>query len=148
MTYARTTHAIVVTLLAFVLSAGVGCSFSKSISMSIKGISKSVSSPLRSSSDSSQSDATRYRDEVADYAQGFVISGGGDISGFQRGLAGIAEKHGISDWESDPETWKSLGVGLGRTQITDAALEGFAEGWAAGDSARSDLMRQGFESAR
>ena len=146
-----TTRSILFALLAVALSAAVGCSFSassKGSSKSSKSISKSISSPSRSSSESSKSDATRYREEVADYAQGFVTGGGGDVSSFQRGLAGIAEKRGISDWESNGDTWKSLGVGLGRTEITDAAFAGFVGSWAGGDPTRSDLMRQGFKSAR
>jgi hypothetical protein len=144
MTYTCTTRSIVFALLAVALSAGVGCSFSASS----KSISKSISSPFRSSSESSKSNATRYREEVADYAQGFATGGGGDVSGFKRGLAGIAEKRGISDWESNGDTWKSLGKGLGRTEITDAAFAGFVESWSGGDSTRSDLMRKGFKSAR
>ena len=151
MTCTCTTRSIVVVLLAVALSAGVGCSFSassKGSSKSSKSISQSISSPSRSSSESSKSDATRYREEVADYAQGFVTGGGGDVSSFQRGLAGIAEKRGISDWESNRDTWKSLGAGLGRAEISDAAFAGFVESWAGGDATRSDLMRQGFKSAR
>ena len=63
-------------------------------------------------------------------------------------MAGIAEKRGISDWESNGDTWKSLGEGLGRTDMTDASFAGFVESWAGGDSTRSDQMREGFESAR
>jgi hypothetical protein len=144
MTYTRTTRLIVVALLAVGLSAVLGCSFSKSS----KSISNSISSPFRSSSASSKSDAAHYREEVADYAQGFVTGGGGEVSSFQRGLAGIAEKRGISDWESNEDTWKSLGVGLGRTEVTDASFAGFVESWAGGDSTRSDQMREGFESER
>jgi hypothetical protein len=144
MTYTPPARSIVVALLAVALSAAVGCSFSASS----KSISKSISSPSRSISESSKSNAARYRDEVADYARGFVTGGGGDVSSFRRGLAGVAEKRGISDWESNSDTWKSLGVGLGRTEISDAAFAGFVGSWARGDSTRSDLMRQGFESER
>ena len=144
MSYTFDTHSIVVVLLALASSAGVGCSFSDSS----KSISKSISSPSRSSSESLKSDAARYREDVEDYAQGFATGGGGEISGFRRGLAGIAEKRGISDWESDGDTWESLGVGLGRSEISDASFEGFVGSWAGGDSTRSDLMRQGFDSAR
>jgi hypothetical protein len=151
MTYPIASRSIVVALVAVALSVAVGCSFSassKSISKSISGSSRSISGSSRSVSGSSKSNATRYREEVADYAQGFVAGGGGDVSGFQRGLAGIAEKRGISDWESNRDTWKSLGVGLGRTEISDAAFAGFVESWAGGDATRSDLMRQGFKSTR
>ena len=144
MNYTPTSRSIVAALLAVALSAAVGCSFSASS----KSISKSISSPSRSISESSKSNAARYRDEVADYARGFVTGGGGDVSSFRRGPAGVAEKRGISDWESNSDTWKSLGVGLGRTEITDAAFAGFVGSWAGGDPTRSDLMRQGFKSER
>jgi hypothetical protein len=144
MTYTPTPRSFAFALLAVALSAAVGCSFSASS----KGISKSISSPFRSSSESSKTNAARYREEVADYAQGFASAGGGDVVSFQRGLAGIAEKRGISDWETNRDTWKSLGVGLGRTKISEATFAGFVDSWSEGEPTRSSLMREGFQSAR
>jgi len=144
MAYTPPSRFLALALLAVALSVAVGCS----LSASSKSISKSISSPFASSSESSKSNAERYREEVADYAQGFASGGGGDIASFRRGLAGIAEKRGISDWESNRDTWKSLGVGLGRTKISEATFAGFVESWAEGDPTRSDLMREGFRSAR
>ena len=63
-------------------------------------------------------------------------------------MAGIAEKRGISDWESNGDTWKSLGEGLGRTEMTESSFEGFVASWTGGDSTRSDQMRKGFRSER
>jgi hypothetical protein len=144
MSHTPTIRSFVFALLAIALSAAFGCSFSASS----KSISKSISSPFRSSSESSKSNAARYRDEVADYAQAFLSGGGGDVESFRRGLAGIAAKRGISDWESNPDTWKSLGVGLGRSKLSEGALEGYVHSWAEGEPTRADLMRQGYRSAR
>ena len=144
MIYPPTLRSFAFALLAVALSAAFGCSFSASS----EAISKSISSPFRSSSESSKTDAAHYREEVADYAQGFASAGGGDVVSFQRGLAGIATKRGISDWESNRDTWKSLGVGLGRTKISEATFAGFVDSWSEGEPTRSDLMREGFRSAR
>lgn len=139
-----TQQALVVSIVLAIACSALGCSFSASS----ESISKSVSSPFSSSSASSASDATRYRQEVADYAEAFVIGGGGDPAGFRRGLAALAENRGISDWEANPDTWSGLGRGLGRAKLSDAAFMGFVESWAGDDATRRDLMRQGFQQVR
>ena len=144
MTQQTPLRSVALPIALIALQAASGCSFSASS----ESISNSISSPFRSSSASSASDASRYRQEVADYAQAFVAGGGGDALSFQRGLATLAEKRGISDWQANPDTWTNLGVGLGRTKISDAAFTGYVESWAGDDATRRDLMRQGFKSAR
>jgi len=138
------TRPILVALLGLALCTTGGCSFSASS----ESISNSISSPFTSSSASSKSDEERYEDDVADYAEAFAKGGGGELESFKRGLAGIAEDRGISDWEANPNTWSSIGAGLGRSDINDAAFSGYQESWAGGDSTRMELMQQGFDKAR
>lgn len=95
-----------------------GCSFSdssKSISDSISGSSQSISDSSTSSSPSgdakSSKTETSYRDDVRGYTAAYVRDGG-DVAAFQRGLAAIARRHGISDWEASAATWTGVGAGL------------------------------------
>ena len=95
--------------------ASAGCS----ISHSVKSISDSVSSPFRSSSKSSGGgeDDSAYRDEVATYTAGYA-SAGGDAAAFRRGIASIAEKRGIHDWQDDDATCRAIGAGLKKAGLT------------------------------
>jgi hypothetical protein len=93
-------------------------------------------------------DALRYQWEVSDYAEAFGIGGGGDAASFRHGLATLAERRGISDWEADADTWVSLGRGLRRANISEAAFMGYLESWAGSNELRRNLMRDGFEGTR
>jgi hypothetical protein len=126
------------------LLAGTGCSFSKSS----KSSSKSISSPFVSSSKSSQSDESKYRAEVEEYAAASVRAGGSGADVFQKGISKLAEQRGISDWESSPNTWQSVGRGLAKSELSEAEALAFAMSWSDGDDAQMALMREAFEKAR
>ncbi len=53
---------------------------------------------------------------MRDYTQNWVQSGG-DVAGFQSGLAPIAEKNGITDWERDDATYEAIGSGLKKAGV-------------------------------
>ena len=48
---------------------------------------------------------------MRNYTSAYVKSGG-DFDSFNRGLADIAAKHGVSNWESDTNTFIGIGQGL------------------------------------
>jgi hypothetical protein len=129
------------------VAGAVACSFSYS--------SKSASDSSRSSSESSSSistsssprSGTAYRNDVADYTEAYVVSGGSESS-FLNGIGGLAEKRGITDWEADENTWTGIGRGLGRTRITPVQLEVYKQHWSGGDPARMQLIQQGFDAVR
>ncbi len=127
-----------------VLLAGTGCSFSKSS----KSSSNSISSPFVSSSKSSQSDESKYRDEVEEYAAASVRAGGSGADVFQKGISKLAEQRGISDWESSPDTWQSVGRGLAKSELSEAEALAFATSWSDGDDAQMALIREAFDKAR
>ena len=141
---ARLSSATVVLLL---LAGPLACSFSyssQSSSDSSKSSSESSSSSSRSSSPNS---ATAYRNDVSDYTEAYVVSGGSD-GAFLNGIGGLAEKRGITDWESDENTWIGIGRGLGRTQITTVQLGVYKENWGGGDPQRMQQIQKGFDAAR
>jgi hypothetical protein len=131
-----------VVLGVLVLTAAAGCSFSDS-SVSI---SKSISSPFQSSSASSPS-AEAYQNDVADYTYAYVISGG-QFDTFMKGLGGVAERHGVSNWEADDATYIGIGQGLGKAKFTQTQVDAFAKNVTNGDARKTKLVQQGYEAAR
>ncbi|HME70396.1 MAG TPA: putative lipoprotein, partial [Myxococcota bacterium] len=89
--------------LAVLVVAVSACSFSDSSG----SISKSVSSPFKSSSDSSGNSQAAYREDVRDYTASYVRSGG-DFDAFERKIGSVAAKHGITDWELDNNTYLAI----------------------------------------
>ena len=125
------------------LVALAGCS----ISYSSESLSKSVSSPFASSSRSSGEEADpAYQEEVRSFAAGFARSGG-DVNAFRRGVASIAERRGIHDWEDDDQTCRAIGSGLARAEIDESRAEALAKDVLAGRSDRVKVAMKGFEDA-
>ena len=129
--------------LAFVWLAAcvVGCSFSDSS----ESISKSVSSPFTSSSRSSGGSDQSYRDDVRDYTAAYVKSGG-DFDAFQKQIAKLAAKHGITDWELDTNTFVGIGEGLKKAGATPTELAAWKTNLAGSDLSRANAIQQGYDS--
>lgn len=146
-------HVLVCATLVGALAIGPGCSFSqssRSSSDSSKSSSESVSGSSRSVSGSSspeQQSAGRYEQDVADYTEAYVVSGGGD-GGFLRGIGDIAQKRGVSDWESDSNTWQGIGRGLARVNPGDVQLEVYKANWTGGDAVKLESLEKGYASER
>ncbi len=99
-----------------------GCSFSDSS----ETLSHSISSPFDWSSSSSDSSAgdSAYRQDVSDYTIAFTWQGG-DLDALRQGLGQLAEHRGITNWEADPFTCASIGLGLQHAQLDLTAAERF-----------------------
>jgi hypothetical protein len=103
-----------------------GCSFSessKSSSKSSESSSDILSSPFTSSSASS-SPENAYREEVKDFTASYLKSGG-DAARLEQEVGKIAEKRGISDWESNEATYVGIGKGLHKAGLKQTELEGY-----------------------
>ena len=123
----------------------VGCSFSASSESS----SDILSSPFKSSAASSGGkEEVAFQEETEAYTAAYVAAGSVDPASFQNGLSDIAARRGISDWENNPETWTSVGRGLGRSQLSDGAVSGYVESLSAGDEALVSLVMQGYSATR
>ena len=103
-------------LLLVPLCLAVACSFSHS--------SKSSSNSSRSSSGSSSPSGSAFERDVRDYTAKYAKTKG-DVTTFRRDLGGIAQDHGVSDWERDQETYVGIGRGLGQAKVKGAELEQF-----------------------
>jgi hypothetical protein len=126
------------------LLAPLGCS----LSYSSQSISKSVSSPFKSSSGSSgEADDPAYQEEVASYTAGFAGSGG-DTMTFQRGVASIAERRGISNWEDDDQTCRAIGKGLRKAGLDKGRAESMAGDLLSGRADRVKVVMKGYAAAK
>jgi hypothetical protein len=123
-------------------------SFACSISYSLGSLSDSIASSSDSSSSSSPGASSRsYRKDVESYTEAFVVSGGGE-GAFMSGIGDLAKKRGITDWESDENTWVGIGRGLGRTKIDTVHLDVYKTNWSGGDAAKAKLIQEGFDEVR
>jgi hypothetical protein len=84
---------------------------------------------------------------VASYTQAYVVSGGSQHMFFS-GVAGLGQKRGISDWESDDDTLRGIGKGLGSTKIDPVQLAVYEKNWGNDDPAKVSLIRKGFGEVR
>jgi hypothetical protein len=133
--------------------AVAGCSFSyssKSSSDSSRSSSESSSKSSGSFSGSSSPDQARaraYKEDIADYTQAYVISGGSPGS-FMNGIAALAKKRGVSDWESDDTTWEAIGAGLARANVKKDQLAVYIENWGGNDARAMKGIQRGYDRAR
>ena len=125
---------------AFLLN---GCSFSASSESS----SKIISSPFTSiSGSSSRESSDKYENEVRDYTYAYVRSSTSDYAGFKSGIAEIAARQGITNWEIQPITYISIGRGLRKANIKGIEYETFKKNLAAGDYSRMQDIEKGYRS--
>ena len=104
-------------LACFALAA---CSFS----YSSKTLSKSSSSPSKSSSGDEKAEKEyqqTYDNEVMLFTDNMVHTQT-SASDFVHGLARIAERHGISDWETLDKTYIAIGRGLKKAGLDKEKL--------------------------
>ena len=134
----RWTYPAVVSVLALTLGA---CSFVDSSASSSDSVASSSAS---SSSSSPQSRDAAYRDDVRDYTYAYVISGG-DPAAFQAKLATIAEKHGITNWEANKNTYVGIGQGLAKAKVKPDQLEAFKQNLSHGDATKAQAIQRGFD---
>ncbi len=96
------------------------CSFS----YSSKTLSKSSSSPSKSSSGDEKAEKEyqqTYVNEVMLFTDNMAHTQTG-ANEFYRGLARIAERHGISDWETLENTYIAIGRGLKKAGLEEDKL--------------------------
>jgi hypothetical protein len=112
--------------LVLVSSLALGLGLACASSNSSQTLSDSVSSPFKWSSSSADSSTgqSAYRQDVSDYTIAFTRQRG-DLEALRQGLGRLAERQGITNWEADPFTCASIGLGLQRAQLDPAAVESF-----------------------
>jgi hypothetical protein len=126
--------------LSLALLAGCG-----SFSESSKSSSQIVSSPITSLSASS-SPENAYREDVRGYVAAYYKSSG-DPKQLRRRIGELAAKHGISDWESDENTFRGIGQGLADAGAKQVEVDAFKDGLGASEN-QAGWIQQGYDSAR
>lgn len=123
-----------------------GCStLSDSLSDSL---SKSVSSPFESSSKSSSGTPKEreasYQDDLCKYAE---VCSRSNCAGTElaRGVAAIAEKYGVSNWEADSSTYTAIGAGLAKASTPQPQVDLYKGALAPADAAHADAIQKAFE---
>lgn len=142
MTLAHPLRGTAAPVLLALVAAG-GCSFSNSSVSLSESIGTSSESFSASSASSSRTDSDRYREDVAEYTKAYVQSGG-RYDAFDRTLAELAQKRGISDWEDNKATWVGVGQGLARARVSEVALETWKTNLAGDDEAKRSAIERGY----
>lgn len=131
-----------------------GCSISASsasISDSITQSSKSISDSISSSSpDGSSKSESAYREDVRDYTVA-ATRPGRDPTAFPRGLARVAQEHGITNWEADAATFVGIGEGLRQAGVEPGAVDAWSSRLGSTTDTRvpvASLIRQGYDGRR
>jgi hypothetical protein len=73
------------------------------------------------------------------------VLSGGDASGFRAGIAPIAEKHGITNYESDELTYVGIGMGLKKSGISGDRYEQVKATLAAGNAEAGQWIDKGYK---
>jgi hypothetical protein len=105
-----------------------------------------VSSPFESSSASFAGKEEKYQDEVASYTYAYVSSSTADYAGYRKGLAEIAGKYGITNWEAQPITYNAIGRGLKRAKLEGIEYETFKKNLSAGEMTKMEDIDAGYRS--
>ncbi len=116
-----------------------GCSFFESSS-------DIVSSPFTSSSASFAGKETKYQEEVSSYTYAYVSSSTADYAGFRKGLAELAGKYGITNWEAQPITYNAIGRGLKKAKLKGIEYETFKKNLSAGELNKMQDIDAGYRS--
>ncbi len=141
----------IIICLVFLLTLDACSSMESSASSESSSASSESSSDIASSpsSLSSSGSSKKYQTDVADYTYAYLKSASGtnDYASFKKGLAGIANKRGVSDWESDPHTYKGIGKGLKKAGIEGVAFDTFKENFANGNAVNMESIQEGYDSS-
>jgi hypothetical protein len=114
-----------------------------SISGSFRGLGVSSGSDDKGSG----SENTAYRRDVRAFAAQFSQAGGSSDE-FLRGIAKVAEGHGVSHWEARPDTMKAIGAGLRDAGVSRAELDALYTRSGDADPQVLALVLEGYAAAR
>jgi len=139
-------------LLAVLALLVAACSFSHS-SQSSSDSSGSSSDSSGSSSESSQSAGwltprTQYERDIGSYAASYARRGDDDFATFQKNVAALAARNGVTDWERDASTWLGIGFGLARAGFAPDELEEIELSWADASRDRIAWLQEGYAAGR
>ncbi len=119
----------------------------ESVSTSVRSLSNSLASSSESfaSDDDDEEEATNYRRDIRVLTASYLTDGvSADGVEFRRDLGRVAERHGVSDWESNPSTYEAIGAGLRQAGIDRRQI---SERFAGTHPKALKLMERGYDAA-
>ncbi len=125
-----------------------GCSFStssESSSDSSASLFNSASSPFSASSDSSRTRRQKYEGDVADYTAEFVVASSGTLESFRGHLSELAEKHEITNWEADRDTYVGIGRGMAKAKLGKPQISAFTESLSNNEPWKKQAIEEGLK---
>jgi hypothetical protein len=122
------------------VSAGV-----HSVSDAVSWMSGASKSSSDSSSGGDEADSEAYRRDVRELTAACVESGS-DADAFLRDLGAVAERHGITNWESQRATYRAIGAGLREAGLDEDGLARFEAGIPGAAREVRQAIREGWES--
>ncbi len=128
-------------LLIAVTALSAGCSLSASSKSSSD--SSSASSESISKSSSPESKESAYRDDVRDYTEAYVKSGG-QFDAFQKRVGELAKKHDITNWEDSMATYEGVGAGLGRARVNQVQVDAYKQNLGQGDPTKMEAIQKAY----
>jgi hypothetical protein len=139
---------ILLTLLTVVLLVSSGCSFSASSAASSDSSAASSESSANSSASSSPaSKEATYRDDVRDYTEAYVKSGG-QFDAYQKRLGELAKRHDITNWEDGMVTYEGIGEGLGRARVSAVQLDTYKQNLANGHPQKMAAIQKAYDAQK
>lgn len=139
-----------------IISLTQGCSFSASsdsssgsstsFSDSTTSISDSVNSIVSSPSSSSEDDENNYEVQVMNYTSAYLSTAEFDRYAFSKGIAEIANSHGVTSWEDDEATLKGIGRALKKSGMTNKVYETYKKNLANSNKTRMKIIQEGYNS--
>lgn len=120
-----------------------GCSLSDSSKASSDSVFSIVSSPSESSDSSDEEN--QYQEDVLDYTYAYVKSSAADFDSFRKGIADIAAKHGILNWEDEPNTYIAVGKALKKAKLEGVAYETYKKNLAGGNYEKMKDIQKGYD---
>jgi hypothetical protein len=118
----------------------------------VSGTGQSISGSFRALSTSSGSGGgtstdTAYRRDVRAFAAEFAQVGGSSDD-FLRGIARVAESHGVSHWEGRSDTLLAIGEGLSDAGVSRSDVEALGARASGADPRVAALVLEGYAAAR
>lgn len=139
-----TTRLLCVLVIATSLALGA-CSSAKSSSSPSRWSSNSSKSSSGSSGggedEKADKDQSKYEQDVTATTAATVKSGGG-ASQIMRDVGDVANDHGVTDWENEPNTFQSIGRGLQGVSVDE--FESLSQGLSGESDVRKKLLYEGY----
>ena len=131
-------------LLVAVMALSAGCSISASSESSSASSSDSSESSSRSSKSSSpENKEEAYRNDVRDYTEAYVKSGG-QFDAFERQIGELARRHDITNWEDNLATYEGIGAGLGRAKANQVQVDAYKKNLGRGDPRKMEAIQKAY----